>query len=199
MLLLVRHGEAKGNADRVLLGRADSPLTDRGRDQVAELAGSLSGAARLISSPLARARDTASALGLGLPIEVDERWIEVDYGDYEGRPLTEVPSATWARWRADPASAWPGGESLVDVSKRVRQACEELFAAEGSGARADEDVVVVSHVSPIKAAVAWALGAGEQVVWRMQLATASLTRVAWGRHGPILCSFNECLFNQCFD
>ena len=52
-------------------------------------------------------------------------------------------------------------------------------------------MVVVSHVSPIKAAVAWALGAGDDLAWRLQLSTASLTRVAWGTDRPVLRSFND--------
>ena len=191
MLLLVRHGEAAANAAGVLLGRTDSPLTDRGREQVATLAPALRKAGRLITSPLARARETAEALGLGLPVEVDERWVEVDYGEYEGRALSAVSSSTWERWRSDPDDPWPGGESLADVGRRVRSACDELFSSEGQGARSDADVVVVSHVSPIKAAVAWALGAGDEVVWRLYLATASLTRIAWGADAPVLRSYNE--------
>jgi broad specificity phosphatase PhoE len=50
---------------------------------------------------------------------------------------------------------------------------------------------VVSHVSPVKAAVAWALGASETVVWRMFLSTASVTRIAWGAGSPVLRSYNE--------
>ncbi len=191
MLVLVRHGEAAANAARVLLGRVDSPLTDRGRAQAAALAPALGNVGRLIASPLARARETAAALGSGLSVEVDDRWVEVDYGEYEGRPLSSVESSAWERWRSDPASPWPGGESLADVGRRVRQSCEELFALEGTGARADADVVVVSHVSPIKAAVAWALGTGDEVVWHLYLATASLTRVAWGIDAPVLRSYNE--------
>ena len=52
-------------------------------------------------------------------------------------------------------------------------------------------MVVVSHVSPIKAAVAWALGAGDEVVWRLYLATASITRIGWGDDGPVLHGYNE--------
>ena len=141
---------------------------------------------RLVSSPLGRARDTAEALGLDVPVEVDERWIEVDYGEYEGRALGAVPAELWSRWRADPAFRPPGGESLAEVGVRVRGACDELFARAGEGARGDADVVVVSHVSPIKAAVAWALGAGDEVVWRLYLATASITRIGWGNDGPVL-------------
>ena len=52
-------------------------------------------------------------------------------------------------------------------------------------------MVVVSHVSPIKAAVAWALGADELVAWRLRLSTGSVTRVDMGPHGPQVVSFNE--------
>jgi broad specificity phosphatase PhoE len=146
---------------------------------------------RVVTSPLVRARDTASAIAAGLPVEVDERWVEVDYGEYEGRTLSEISVTEWSGWRRNPDSPWPGGESLADVAKRVRDSCEELFAEEGAGARAEGDVVVVSHVSPIKLAVAWALGTREEVVWRLHLGTASLTRVAWGVDAPVLRSYNE--------
>ena len=52
-------------------------------------------------------------------------------------------------------------------------------------------MVVVSHVSPIKAATCWALGLGDQGAWRLYLATASVTRIAWGADGPVLHRFNE--------
>jgi broad specificity phosphatase PhoE len=122
---------------------------------------------------------------------VDARWIEVDYGELEGRALGDVPSDLWTRGRADPAFRPPGGESLAEVGVRVREACEDLFARAGEGARGDGDVVVVSHVSPIKAAVAWALGAGDQVAWRLYLATASVTRIGWRDDGPVLHRYNE--------
>jgi broad specificity phosphatase PhoE len=80
---------------------------------------------------------------------------------------------------------------LAEVGIRVRAACSDLFARSGSAARATGDVVVVSHVSPIKAAVAWALDTGDEIAWRLQLSTASLTRVAWGVDGPVLRSFNQ--------
>ena len=51
-------------------------------------------------------------------------------------------------------------------------------------------MVVVSHVSPIKAAVAWALGTVD-LYWRLHLRTASVTRIGWNRDGPILHGFNE--------
>jgi len=191
VLVLVRHGEAAGNAAGLLLGRTDSPLTDRGRAQAAALGGAVGAVGRLVTSPLGRAVDTAGALGLDVPAEVDERWVEVDYGEFEGQALGSVPAEVWARWRGDPGYRPPGGESLAEVGVRVRDACDELFARPGAGARADTDVVVVSHVSPIKAAVAWALGTGDAVAWRLYLATASITRIAWGVDGPVLQRYNE--------
>lgn len=191
MLILIRHGESTGNAAGLLLGRIDAPLTERGRAQADTLGPSVSGATRLISSPLARARDTADALGTGLDIEIDERWIEVDYGEFDGRPLGAVPDQVWREWRSDPDFRPPGGESLSEAGTRVRTACQELFAADGEGARGPGAVVVVSHVSPIKAATCWALGLGDVGAWRLYLSTASVTRISWGSEGPVLAGFNE--------
>jgi len=50
---------------------------------------------------------------------------------------------------------------------------------------------VVSHVSPIKAAVCWSLGIGDEGAWRLYLATGSMTRISWGATGPVLARFNE--------
>jgi broad specificity phosphatase PhoE len=191
VLILVRHGESTGNADGLLLGRLDAPLTERGLEQAHSLGSSMAGATRVISSPLARARDTAEALGLGLPVEIDDRWIEVDYGEFDGQPLGAVPAEVWLRWREDRHFRPPGGETLAEVGIRVGKACEELFATHGEGARGDGDVVVVSHVSPIKAATCWSLGLGDEGAWRLYLATASITRVSWGTDGPVLNRFND--------
>jgi probable phosphoglycerate mutase len=191
MLILVRHGQSTGNADGLLLGRIDAPLTEQGEAQARSVGPVLTGVTRVISSPLQRARRTAEALGLGLPIEIDDRWIEVDYGEYDGRPLGAVPDEVWARWRSDPDFRPPGGETLAEAGTRVRSACEELFGADGEGARGSGAVVVVSHVSPIKAATCWALGLGDQGAWRLYLATASVTRITWGATGPVLAQFNQ--------
>jgi broad specificity phosphatase PhoE len=72
------------------------------------------------------------------------------------------------------------------VGERVRNACAELAgSADGS------DIVVVSHVSPIKAAIAWALGVPNAVAWRMYLEDAAVARVKTGPPAPLLMSFNE--------
>ena len=195
MLILVRHGESTGNAEGRLLGRIDSPLTARGLDQARSLADSVGGVTRLISSPLSRARDTADALGTGLPVEIDDRWVEVDYGEFDGQKLGDVPAEVWMQWRSDPAFVPPGGESLAAAGARVRAACEELLADPDGPARGEGVVVVVSHVSPIKAAACWALGLGDEGAWRLYLANASLTRITWGPGGPVLAGFNHTPWN----
>jgi probable phosphoglycerate mutase len=191
MLILVRHGESTANAAGLLVGRLDAPLTERGRAQAGTLRSVLGDVTRVVSSPLARARATAECLGTGLEVEVDERWIEVDYGEYDGQKLGDIPSDVWQRWRSDLTFTPPGGESLASAGLRVRAACEELFADPDGPARGSETVVVVSHVSPIKAATCWSLGVGDEGAWRLYLANASVTHIRWGPGGPLLAGFNH--------
>jgi broad specificity phosphatase PhoE len=187
VLIIVRHGRTAANAQGLLLGRLDPELDEEGRRQAAAVAATLDRADRIVASPLTRTRQTAEVISAstGTEVELDDRWIELDYGELDGTPLVDIPVETWSAWRKDPSFCPPGGESLVDLGGRVRAALDDL---------ADEaltrDVVVVSHVSPIKAAVLWALGVGEEVTWRMFLAPASITRIAVQR-GPVLQSFNE--------
>jgi broad specificity phosphatase PhoE len=184
-LIVVRHGRTEANAAGLLLGRRVDPgLDDLGRAQAAALAGAVLGAARVVCSPLRRARETAEALGL--PVEVDDRWAEMDYGDLDGTPIADVAPEEWARWRSDPDHRPPGGESIAALGARIRAGCEAL-AAEA----ADADVVVVTHVSPIKAAVAWSLGVDDSVAWRMFVAPGSLSRISVGARGPSLHTFND--------
>ena len=184
MLLIVRHGQTAENVRGVLLGRGDPPLTDAGREQARRLAATLPRPALVISSPLQRARHTAEAFGV--PVEIDTRWIELDYGELDGRSPSDVAEETWQRWRADASYAPPGGESLMDLGNRVRAACVDV-----SGAASDGTVVVVTHVSPIKAAVAWALDVPDEVAWRMYVEDASVTRIDIEPRGPVVRWFNR--------
>jgi probable phosphoglycerate mutase len=192
MLVLVRHGESTLNAAGALVGRLDPELTELGRSQAAAVGQLLGDVVELRSSSLRRARDTAALLGTGIEMLVDDRFIEVDYGALDGSALADMPPELWSRWTADAGFAPEGGESLSQLALRVGQAMEELFAIPGALARCDDgDLVVVSHVSPIKAAVAWALKADPLIAWRTRLSNASITRIAMGPRGPQLVSFNE--------
>ena len=185
MLYLVRHGRTAYNAGRRLLGRIDAPLDELGVRQADALGECefLRRASRVVCSPLARARDTAARLGP--PVTVDERWTEIDYGIYDGAELESVPDL-WRGWGADLDFEPGGGESLAAVGERVRAACDDLWPE-----AAEADIVVVTHVSPIKAAIAWALQVGDEVCWRMFVDVASVSSIGSGRGAPTLRSFNE--------
>ena len=184
MLILVRHGRTEANAGGLLQGRLDLPLDELGRAQAAAVGAVLSGVSRVVCSPLLRTRQTAEALGL--PVTVDERWVELDYGEWDGQPLGSLPREAWATWRADIGFTPPGGESLLTLGARVREACADLCEE-----AAEHDVVVVSHVSPIKAAAAWALGTSDEITWRLFLSPASITRVVTAGPAPSLHAFND--------
>jgi broad specificity phosphatase PhoE len=184
MLILMRHGRTTANAGGLLQGRLDLPLDGVGRAQVASMAERIGQPDRLVSSPLLRARQTAEAFGV--PYEVDDRWEELFYGEYEGVKMSDIDPATWARWRGDEDFAPPGGESMRQLGVRVRAACEDLIAD-----AIDRTVVVTSHVSPIKVAVAWALNAPVSMSWRCFLDQAAACRIMCTPTGPMLLGFNE--------
>jgi broad specificity phosphatase PhoE len=184
MLILVRHGQTQANRHGLMLGRADPPLCDAGLEQAAVLARGLPRPARLVCSPLIRARQTAACFGV--PVEIDDRWIEMDYGRLDGCAASELDAAGWQAWRDDPHHVPAGGESVAAVGERVRDACADLVADAAAA-----DVVVVSHVSPIKAAIAWALGVGDEVAWRMWVEDAAVCRIDTSGSTPRLLAFND--------
>ena len=140
--------------------------------------------ALVISSPLTRAHQTAEAVSKD--VVIDDRFIELDYGQWDGLPLTAVDAELWATWRADPSFRPPDGETLVELDERVRPALDELSERAQHG-----HVIVVSHVSPIKSGVTWALGVGPEVSWRCQLDRASICRIAISARGPSLVALND--------
>ena len=191
MIAFVRHGQTELNRGGRLQGRLDAALSELGVHQAAALGRGFAKepVVRVFSSPLRRACDTAAAIARehGLDVDVDERLIELDYGEWDGLALTDVPAAEWAAWRADPNFAPPGGERLVDVTARVSAFCAEV---------GDPGLVVaVSHVSPIKAAVCNALRVDERATFRMQLDVAAVTRIGHRPDGSTyLSTFNDTSF-----
>jgi len=187
VLILVRHGRTAANKAGQLQGRLNQDLDEVGQRQavaVAEMVAAMGPVDTVISSPLKRAQQTAAHFGL--PIETDPRFIELSYGVYEGVKHADVPSEVWNNWRKDFNYVPEGGESLAALDLRVRGACVEL--AERA---AESNVVVVSHVSPMKSAVAWALGVDIGISWTCHLDHASVCRIAFRNGNPILTTFNE--------
>ena len=195
LLTLVRHGQTAANAQNLLQGHVNHPLDEVGLAQVSLLGGALqkiSPVSRVVASPLQRAQQTAQAITQGLSqqieVETDPRWIELNYGDFDGQPVSSVSPEQWATWRTDEHFRPPHGETLAELSVRVHEAIDALLADSVSA-----HIVVVSHVSPIKAAVAWALGVGVEVSWRTALDRASMTTVRLDAKHPALKTFNVTL------
>jgi probable phosphoglycerate mutase len=183
VLYLVRHGRTEANAGGRLQGRIDLPIDEVGRAQAAAITSVVTSVDRVISSPSLRAQQTAAVFGMEM--ELDERWLEMDYGEFDGLPLGDVPRDQWQKWISDPDFRPPGGESLREMGKRVHEACDDLVEA----AR-HHDIVVVSHATPIKAAMAWALGVDIGITWRSQIDQASITKILIRDRGPALAAFN---------
>ena len=145
-LFVVRHGETERSAQHIYSGQADVPLTDTGREQ-ARIAGerlAREGIDAVWSSPLCRATDTAEAISsaTGAPVKIDERLIEVDYGDLEGFDRDRAQAhfgPAFEEWRSDPFnSPLPGMEPLGDALARARSATSDALAA-------SERPVLVGH------------------------------------------------------
>jgi probable phosphoglycerate mutase len=187
-LVLLRHGQTPLSVEGRFAGRGDIPLTEEGRAQAGAAARRL--AARsidaVVSSPLLRARDTAAraAEELGLPVEVDEGFVETDFGAWEGLTFAEAreraPEAV-DRWLADPEVGPPGGESFAVVARRVAKARDALVERHRG-----RTVLVVTHVTPIKLTVQQAVLAPLAALYRMHLDTACLTEVDVFSDGPML-------------
>jgi broad specificity phosphatase PhoE len=100
--------------------------------------------------------------------------------------MTALDGDAWRTWQADPDHVPAGGESLAAVRARVAAACAELADEAARG-----EVVVVSHVSPIKAAISWALGVGIEIAWRMYLVDAAVCRIDTSGSVPLLLAVND--------
>jgi ribonuclease H / adenosylcobalamin/alpha-ribazole phosphatase len=187
--VLLRHGETPLSAERRFAGRGDIPLTETGRLQAKAAAQRLAargGIQRIVTSPLRRARLTAEAVAAatGAPVQVDEGWIEADFGEWEGLSYAEAmerwPGEVTA-WMNDTSVAPPGGESFAVAGRRVLAALDRLLDRSEPGR-----VVVVSHVTPMKTVLRHALLAPPVALRRMHLDVACLCEVDWYADGPVV-------------
>jgi glucosyl-3-phosphoglycerate phosphatase len=179
-LVLIRHGQSTWNADGLLQGQADPPLSDAGRGEAAALApvARRFGAERVICSDMVRARETAALAGHPRP-QLDARWREIGVGEWAGRPLAELPPGSEPSWRGGPIVP-PGGESWASLSARVQNGLDELRAAGGSW-------LVVCHGGAIRATVAALTGADPRTMGGP--ANASVTVLALGADAAQLLAY----------
>ena len=179
---LGRHGETEWTISRRHTGTTDIPLTERGREEARRLGRSFAGVefARVLSSPLIRAAETARLAGL--EPEPDDRLVEWDYGDYEGRTTAEIKQERpgWDLWR----DGCPGGESAADVGARLRPLLEELRALDGGR------VAIFGHGHCLRALAACWLLLGPEEGRVLLLGTASLSVMATEHGAPVIASWN---------
>ncbi len=179
-LLLIRHAESTGNRQRRLQGRADFPLTERGRRQAQELATALSRQAirAVHSSPIKRALDTAEAIAarFGLKVEIETALQEYDFGELSGLTWPEIrerrpqlieqllsDSADFPRYPAE-----EGREAFRERVCRALWGIAERYAGE-------EAVAVVTHAGPIAVFLLDILQRGYQRPIPFTLGNASVT------------------------
>jgi broad specificity phosphatase PhoE/ribonuclease HI len=177
-LVLVRHGATNHSAQWRFSGRNELPLDAAGERQAAALAKRNFGdVAAIVSSPLRRARQTAAAIAtpLGLDVLIEDGFAEVDFGGWEGLTMAEArvqDAAAVDAWLGSVDVAPPNGESFAALGRRVRTARESVIAAHPASV-----VVVVTHVTPIKTLVRFALDAPPQAMFRLFLDIASVSVV----------------------
>lgn len=193
-LILIRHGRSTANNDGVLAGRTPGvDLDATGAAQAVGLVARLAGVdiASLISSPLARCLQTIEPLAAAAGVDVvhDDRVIEVDYGEWTGRTLTELAEEPlWRTVQTHPAAAqFPGGESLAAVSARAVLAVREHCAAAGDSGT----VVVCSHGDVIKSILADALGLHLDLFQRIVVSPGSVSVVRYGPLRPFVERVND--------
>ncbi len=187
-LIFLRHGETKHTAARRFSGPGgdDPGLDETGWAQVRRAADALAadgGVDAIVSSPLRRARETASVVAESVhgDVVIEEGFREAAFGAWDGLTLHEVQQ----RW-PDELDAWlrsfahapPGGESIEAVRARVEEALGRILTA-----YAGQTVLVVSHVNPIKLSVRYCLEAPMAVTNKMLLAPASLTTMTFYASG----------------
>jgi len=168
----IRHGQTDWNLNDKLQGASDIPLNDTGREQAVEAAAALAGGpwTAIVSSPLSRARETASIIAERLGLELGPAYpelIERDYGPLEGAPSS-------ANMAAYPKRDYPDAEPLADVVARGRAGLAKVAAD-----YPDADVLIVCHGTLIRYTLADLAGRTVPGILNGSVSTFSLAGDVW--------------------
>ncbi|MEJ2509318.1 MAG: alpha-ribazole phosphatase family protein [Gammaproteobacteria bacterium] len=181
---LLRHGEPVGG--KRYRGQIDDPLSERGWAQMREAVGDRCPWETILTSPLARCSAFAEELGArhGLSVEADPRWMEIGFGQWEGKTAAELqkddPDVLYRFWTDPLANRPPGAESLEAFRDRVVAAWEEVVSRQP-----ERHVLVVAHAGVIRMVLRHVLDMPLDRLFRIQVANAGLTRIrveTVGRH-----------------
>ena len=173
---LIRHGEPVGG--RKYRGQLDDPLSDKGWEQMRAAVGNHAPWSRLVTSPLQRCRAFADALAgqHGLPLEVEEQFKEVGFGVWEGKTAAEIESAApgaLARFKADPIHAQPQGAEALDIFlARVAAGIQSILLTHPG-----QHILIVCHAGVIRMTLAHALAIPLANAYRIEVASAGITRL----------------------
>ncbi len=197
-VILLRHGRSTSNTAHVLAGRSDGvDLDDKGREQASELVeriGELPIRA-VVCSPLLRCRRTIEPLtdALGVTANIDDRFAEVDYGEWTGRKIGDlVKEPLWAVVQAHPSAAvFPGGEGLAQVQTRAVAAVREHDARLAEEHGGDALWLACTHGDVIKAVVADALGLHLDGFQRVSADPASMSVIRYTPLRPFVLHVNH--------
>lgn len=181
---LVRHGETEWARLGRHTGRTDIPLTERGREQAAGVARRLASHpfARVISSPLSRALDTARLAGFADRVVTDDDLLEWDYGRDEGRTTPEIRGDRpgWTIWTDGP----DGGETIHEVAARVDRVIARARAIDG-------DTLAFAHGHLLRVMAARWIGEPPTEGRLFALSTATVSVLGWEREQPVIERWND--------
>jgi probable phosphoglycerate mutase len=177
-IIFLRHGQAKNNTDRILAGRTEGiPLTEAGVKQAEHIAEFLQhmNISAIYSSPIQRAKHTAEIVGKhnSLDVTIDERLIELDMGKFTGMPYNEIINSHgnvfMKFYNGELEIAHNGVETFSDVKKRVLGIVDHVIEN-----HPDENVVLVTHMDPIKAMLSTIVDLSATNLFELIIANASL-------------------------
>jgi alpha-ribazole phosphatase len=177
-LLLLRH--ARSGTDGIYYGLSDVSVTAEGRAQEDALESLLDGHSflRVVTSPLKRCRELAGRLArtAGAPLEINEEFLEINLGDWEGRSFDEASNIyreiATQLFDYDPELAFPGGESLNGFRARVGAAFD-AFASPAGGE--EGDILAVLHAGVIRAVLAHLRRSDAREFWQPDIPNGSMT------------------------
>ncbi|HWB83171.1 MAG TPA: histidine phosphatase family protein [Bryobacteraceae bacterium] len=183
-LWLIRHGETEWSLSGAHTGLTDLPLTDRGRTRAAKMRCVLSGCrfALVLTSPMARARETCRLAGFGDAAQVEANLCEWNYGDYEGRTTNQIraQSPSWNLW----VDGVPNGETIDQVADRARAVIARAQAAPGN-------VALFAHGHILRILTACWLDLPPQAGRLFALGTASVSRLGNERENHVIAHWNQ--------
>lgn len=177
-IIFLRHGQAKNNIERILTGRTPGvPLTEEGINQAEKAAKFLEhmNISAIYSSPIERARHTAEIVGKhnSLDVIIDDRLIELDMGKFTGVPYDEIfnshGNVFMKFYNGELEIAHNGVETFSEVKKRVLGIVDHVIEN-----HPDENVVLVTHMDPIKAMLSTVVDLTPTNLFELIIANASL-------------------------